>query len=126
MSALVRIAWWEPGFGDAQAPMPSAQRPADEHLRACVDVAADRGEWEHADVLYFRRAVSAEQVLAQLDVFPGCAVCAGASADGRVTFAARLHDGRRPIVGSLGHGAENSAQISSIIHALMTWGVRLG
>jgi hypothetical protein len=92
----------------------------DVHLRACVDQGVDddggdRGIVDHADVLYFARTVSAEQVVAQLAAHPGCAVCAGPAADGGVLLAMRG-----------GRSESLSPLIASVVHALLAGGPRLG
>jgi hypothetical protein len=84
----------------------------DTHLRACLDDAADRALIEHADVLYFTRAVSADEVAAQLAAFPGCMVSAGSTADGSVLLAVR------------GGGREGICPlIASAVHALLASGM---
>lgn len=125
MGVMVRISMAQLGAG-ADRSSSAAELSVDVHLRACVDAAADRAVREHSDVLYFRRAVSVEEVVAQLRAFPGCAVCAGASADGLVTFAARPGAECPLIVGRLGGGGGSCAAIASLIHALMASGMRFG
>jgi hypothetical protein len=87
----------------------------DSHLRVSLDDAADRGLREHADVLYFTRPVSAEEVAAQLAIFPGCLVCAGAAADGSILIAVRG-----------GGQTEICPLMASTVHALLASGLYLG
>lgn len=110
----------------------------DVHLRACVDGGTDTALRERADVLYFDRAVSADEVAVQLDVYPGCAVCVGASADGTIALAVRAGGGgQHRITGRLGEipglsgradglgGMDaDCALIASFVHALLTRVVR--
>jgi hypothetical protein len=99
-----------PKFGSG-----SGYEVRDSHLRVSLDDAADRNLREHADVLYFTRAVSAEEVAAQLAVYPGCLVCAGAAADGGILIAVR------------GAGqVEICPLMASTVHALLASGVYLG
>jgi hypothetical protein len=120
----------------------------DVHSRACVDDSTDAAGRERADVLYFDRAVSAEEVAAQLDVYPGCAVCVGASADGSIALAVRAGgggggggsegghgriDGRHMEILGLSGGVDgrggmeaDCALIASFVHALLIRVVRGG
>ena len=99
MGGMVRISVDEFGGGEFTGGMfsggvdSSADIHEDVHLRACVDDGADTALRERADVLYFDRAVSADEVAAQLDVYPGCVVCVGASADGAIALAVRVGGG---------------------------------
>lgn len=94
---------------------------SDGHLRVCLDDedvadgAAGGALREHADVLYFRRVVSAEEVAAQLAVFPGCLVCAGPGEGGSVVLAVR---GNRR-----GH---DCGLIASALHVLLATGLCVG
>ncbi|HEX4788049.1 MAG TPA: hypothetical protein VH372_06270 [Actinospica sp.] len=114
MSALVHVSVAESGesggFGES-GPSPEVQ---DTHLRVCLDDAADRALREHADVLYFTRAVSAGEVAEQLAAYPGCLVCAGSAADGSVVLVVR------------GAGPEGICPLlASAVHALLASGLRL-
>jgi hypothetical protein len=109
MSDMVRIGL-RPGAG------PDA---CDVHLRACVDQVQDADELADADVLYFARAVEADDVVGQLAAYPGCAVCAGAAWDGTVLLAVR--PGLRP--GGGGDRIERIGLAASIVHALLAAGI---
>jgi hypothetical protein len=91
----------------------------DVHLRACVDQVDDVCELADADVLYFARAVEADDVVGQLAMYPGCAVCAGAAWDGTVLLAVRPGLG----AGGGGEGDERIGLVASIMHALLAAGV---
>ena len=104
MGGMVRISVDEFGGGEFTGGMftggmfsggvnSGADVHEDVHLRACVDDGMDTALRERADVLYFDRAVSADEVAAQLDVYPGCVVCVGASADGTIALAVRAGGG---------------------------------
>jgi hypothetical protein len=84
----------------------------DLHLRAEVEDGGANGVVEHADVLCFTRPVSAGEVAAQLTVHPGCAVCAGPTADGGVVLAVRggAESGISPLI------------TASVVHALLAAG----
>ena len=98
---------------------PPQYREADDvHLRACVDAQDNggdgndgdgRGDLALADVLFFARPTPAALVAAQLDVYPGCLVCAGVTEGGTLILAVRCGrtdgptDGRAPTVASALH-----------------------
>ena len=81
----------------------------DVHVRACVDAeGADRDGHDDlaiADVLFFARPTTPALVAAQLDVYPGCLVCAGVVEDGTLVLAVRggSSGGRAPLVASAVH-----------------------
>jgi hypothetical protein len=63
----------------------------DVHVRACVDAERDNGDGELAiaDVLFFARPTTPALVMTQLDVYPGCLVCAGVAENGMLVLAVR-------------------------------------
>jgi hypothetical protein len=99
------------------------QAPEDDdvHVRACVDAESERRDSHDdlaiADVLFFARPTPPALVAAQLDVYPGCLVCAGVAEDGTLVLAVRggPHSGRAPLV-------------ASAVHALLVsrFGARMG
>jgi hypothetical protein len=94
----------------------------DVHVRACVDDGTDTAARERADVLYFDRAVSADEVAAQLDAYPGCVVCVGASADGAIALAVRAGGGgpgRIAGTAPLGDSAEDGGEPGRIAGRLV-------
>lgn len=96
--------------------LPRRPDSQDEHLRACVDDAADSGDLASADVLYFTGPTAADEVVAQLANYPGCVVCAGTADDGTVLLAVR---------GGIAGGGASCSSVASIVHALLTWGVEI-
>jgi hypothetical protein len=84
----------------------------DVHLRACLDRADDVAHLADADVLYFERVVSAPDVAGRLAEYPGCAVCAGTTADGTLLLAVRARC-----------GGEQVELLASVVHALLAGGV---
>lgn len=84
----------------------------DLHLRAAAEDRGADGVVEHADVLCFARPVSVEEVAAQLALHPGCAVCAGPTADGGVVLAVR----------GGAAGAISPLITASAVHALLAAG----
>ena len=79
--------------------------PDDVHMRACVDAAGDGADPAIADVLFFARPTTPTLVTAQLEIYPGCVVCAGAAQDGTLLLAIRGERGRGcvPVVASAVH-----------------------
>ena len=110
MSEMIRIA-----LGQGQGP-----DARDVHLRACVDRADGLGDLADADVLYFARDVDADEVIGQLAAYPGCVVCAGAAKDGTLLLAVRLGTG----AGFSEELSERVGRMASILHALLTDGIR--
>ncbi|HET9173264.1 MAG TPA: hypothetical protein VFN97_27795 [Actinospica sp.] len=96
----------------------------DLHVRACVDEAGDLAD---ADVLYFAGATTPDAVAAQLEIYPGCAVCAGVAADGTLLLAVRGVRSSGPGVGASGVGGSGRGGsagytapfLASALHALL-------
>jgi len=86
----------------------------DEHIRACVDDAVNVGDLARADVLYFASPIAADDVIAQLAVYPGCVICAGTTDDGIVLLAVR---------GGIDGGIGPCPAVASIVHASLAWGI---
>ena len=93
---------------------PQVREDDDVHVRACVDAkGADRDSGDDlaiADVLFFSRPTTAAFVTAQLDLYPGCLVCAGVVEDGTLVLAVRG-----------GPGSARAPLVASAVHALLAW-----
>lgn len=86
----------------------------DVHVRACVDAEGGDGDGELAiaDVLFFARQTTPALVVAQLDVYPGCLVCAGVTENGMLVLAVRG-----------GWTGERAPRVASAVHALVARGL---
>jgi hypothetical protein len=99
----------------------------DVHVRACLDRDEDEVWWASADVLYCEGAATETSVLTRLREFPGCVVCAGMTAAGRLILAVRsgarmwILRSRPDVVLAV----NQCALISSIVHALLSAGFTL-
>jgi len=98
-----------------QVSLPHGAGTHDVHVRACVDGAGGGADLAHADVLYFTQRITPAQVAAQLEIYPGCVVCAGAVENGTLVFAVR---------GEQRHG--DAPFVASAVHALLTLHVGTG
>lgn len=102
-----------------------AIRISDDRARS-ADRAGGRGLREIADVLYFERPVTVDNLFNQLDECPGAAVCVGLSAAGQVIAAvrqgscvvvveARFGRGLKDMQGGLAGAALHSALVSGLL-----------